>query len=54
MMSTCEYKPEYDCYKKATCAMQADGKCGWNKSAELDACIAAAGPAAGPASDRPQ
>lgn len=40
VMTTCEFKPEYACYKTATCARQADGACGWTKSAELDACLA--------------
>jgi eight-cysteine-cluster-containing protein len=51
VLTTCEWTSTYDCYKKATCAMQADGKCGWTKSAELDACIAAGGPAGHPAGD---
>jgi hypothetical protein len=44
VMSTCEYKNEYACYAKAKCEKQASGECGWSKSAELDACIAAGGP----------
>lgn len=40
VMTTCEYRPEYACYKTATCARQDDGACGWTKSAELDACLA--------------
>ena len=40
MVSTCEFKPEYACYRDATCERQADGACGWTKSAELDACLA--------------
>lgn len=40
VMTTCEYKPEYECYKTAVCARQDDGQCGWTKSAELDACLA--------------
>lgn len=40
MMSTCEWKPEYACYKQyGTCEVQADGKCGWTKSAALQACL---------------
>ena len=39
-VSTCEFKPEYACYQQATCERQADGACGWTKSAELDACLA--------------
>lgn len=40
VMTTCEFKPEYACYQKATCERQSDGKCGWTKSGELDACLA--------------
>ena len=47
VLTTCEWTNSYECYKKATCAMQADGKCGWTRTAELDACIAAGGPAGG-------
>lgn len=40
VMTTCEYKPEYACYKDAVCTRQSDGVCGWNKTPELDACLA--------------
>jgi eight-cysteine-cluster-containing protein len=40
VVTTCEYKPEYGCYKAATCARQADGSCGWTQTAELTACLA--------------
>ncbi|MBA3396084.1 MAG: hypothetical protein H0T89_25870 [Deltaproteobacteria bacterium] len=40
MVTTCEFKAEYACYQKATCARQSDGKCGWTESAELQACLA--------------
>jgi eight-cysteine-cluster-containing protein len=42
LASTCEWRPEYGCYKAATCERQADGKCGWTKTAELTACLNAA------------
>jgi len=45
VMTTCEFRPEYACYKSATCTRQADGQCGWTKSAELDACLANPPPA---------
>ncbi len=51
MMSTCEYKPEYACYKTATCEWQATGACGWRESAELTACLA--NPPPGPDSGTP-
>ncbi len=39
-MTTCEFKPEYACYRTATCERQADSSCGWTESAELTACLA--------------
>ena len=38
-ISTCEFKPEYTCYKKAKCEKQADGECGWTETEELKSCI---------------
>lgn len=38
--TTCEYRPEYACYRSAQCEPQADGKCGWTQTAELAACLA--------------
>jgi hypothetical protein len=40
IVTTCEYKAEYACYKTATCERQADGSCGWTQSPELTACLA--------------
>jgi hypothetical protein len=40
MMSTCDYKPEYECYKKAKCERQPDGNCGFTKSLEVKSCLA--------------
>ena len=40
MMTTCEFKPEYACYRSATCEKQADGACGWTQTPELAACLA--------------
>jgi len=39
-MSTCEYRPEYECYKKAACERQEDGNCGFTQTTELKSCIA--------------
>lgn len=39
VMTTCEYRPEYECYKTATCTRQPDGECGWTQTPELDACL---------------
>lgn len=37
--STCEYKPEYACYKTAVCERQKTGECGWTLTEELIQCI---------------
>ncbi len=39
IVSTCIYKPEYACYKNATCQRQPSGQCGWTSSAVLTACL---------------
>lgn len=39
-ISTCEWRPEYACYREATCEVQGDGRCGWTATPELDACLA--------------
>ena len=39
IMTTCEYKSEYACYKEASCEKQADGKCGWTQTPELKRCL---------------
>jgi hypothetical protein len=41
VMTTCEWKPEYACYKTATCERQPSGECGWTQTAELSSCLAA-------------
>jgi len=41
MVSTCEYRAEYACYKDAACERQANGKCGWTPSGALTACLQA-------------
>lgn len=38
--SACIYKPEFQCYKSATCERQSNGQCGWTQSAELLSCVA--------------
>ena len=38
-ITSCIYKPEYACYKNATCARQANGQCGWTKNPQLTACL---------------
>lgn len=39
MATTCEYRAEYACYQKSKCEKQADGKCGWTETPELQACL---------------
>ena len=41
VISTCEWRPEYACYQKATCERQADGNCGFTRTRELTSCLAA-------------
>jgi eight-cysteine-cluster-containing protein len=40
-VSDCMYRPEYACYKNATCERQANGECGWTPTPTLTACLAA-------------
>jgi len=40
IVTTCEYRAEYACYKEASCEPQADGKCGWTLTPELQRCLA--------------
>lgn len=40
LVSTCEYRAKYACYKTTTCKRQSDGQCGWTKTPELAACLA--------------
>ena len=39
VVSACDWRDEYACYKTATCERQADGSCGWTQTAELRACL---------------
>ena len=38
IMTTCEFKPEYACYKQIGC-LCIDGSCMWDKTEEFDMCI---------------
>jgi Domain of unknown function (DUF6748) len=40
VITTCEFRPEYECYQKATCERQSDGNCRFTKTPELTACLA--------------
>lgn len=39
VMTTCEYKDEYACYKTAKCERQEDGKCNWTPTEDLVFCL---------------
>jgi len=39
LITTCEYRPEYACFKTATCERQPNGRCGWTPTAELKTCL---------------
>ncbi|HEY5884455.1 MAG TPA: DUF6748 domain-containing protein [Pyrinomonadaceae bacterium] len=39
VITTCEWRPEHDCYRRATCERQANGECGFTPSRELTACL---------------
>ena len=40
VVSTCEWRPEYACYRDAECKRQGDGNCGWTQTEALTACLA--------------
>jgi len=39
VITTCEYRSEYDCYKQARCERQANGECGFTQTRELTTCL---------------
>lgn len=39
VMTTCEYRKEYACYKHARCERQQTGVCGWTETPALRICI---------------
>ncbi|MCC7522957.1 hypothetical protein IT407_04135 [Candidatus Uhrbacteria bacterium] len=39
IVTTCEYRDEYACYKLTTCERQLDGKCGWTPAAGFASCL---------------
>lgn len=39
LASTCEWRPEYACYREARCEPQPGGACGWTQTPELLACL---------------
>ncbi len=40
VISTCEYKAEYQCYRAARCERQAYNQCGWTRDSLLKQCLA--------------
>ncbi len=38
-MTTCEFRPEYACYRSAKCERQTSGKCGWTETPILTSCL---------------
>jgi hypothetical protein len=43
VVTTCEFRESYGCYKDALCERRPDGKCGWTETPTLAACLKAAG-----------
>jgi hypothetical protein len=39
VVTTCEYRAEYDCYKRAACERQRNGECGFTMTRELSECL---------------
>ncbi len=39
IVSTCEYREEYACYRSTVCERQANGSCGWTQTPTLNACL---------------
>ena len=39
VITTCEFRREYACYRNAVCEVQADGNCGWTQTEELVKCL---------------
>lgn len=39
IVTTCEYLPEYACYKESSCERQSDGQCGWTQTPALQSCL---------------
>lgn len=39
VVTTCEFRAEYGCYKAARCERQATGQCGWTFTDEAKACL---------------
>jgi hypothetical protein len=42
VITTCEWREEYACYRTALCEVQPSGACGWTQTEELKACLSGA------------
>ncbi|HPF95141.1 MAG: hypothetical protein KC582_01405 [Candidatus Magasanikbacteria bacterium] len=40
LVTTCEFREEYACYKYSQCERQQSGSCGWTQTKELMSCLA--------------
>lgn len=39
VVTTCEFRPEYECYQRAACERQKNGECGFTQTPELLQCL---------------
>lgn len=39
VVTTCEWRPEYACYREAVCERKGDGSCGWTETPEFRSCL---------------
>ena len=39
VVTTCEFRPEYECYRRAVCERQRNGECGFTMTRELSDCL---------------
>ncbi|KKW20100.1 MAG: hypothetical protein UY63_C0001G0005 [Parcubacteria group bacterium GW2011_GWA2_51_10] len=39
IVTTCEFRAEYACYREASCGRQLNGRCGWTETVELRQCL---------------
>lgn len=39
VVTTCEFRPEYECYRRAACERQRNGQCGFTMTRELSECL---------------
>ncbi len=39
VITTCEWRQDFICYRNAKCERQSDGRCGWTQTPELTSCL---------------